>query len=96
MRYRTEEYARRELVRVRRSGIAILAVISIVAILIVSWYAQHEMHLAQCNDMLSRINDMKGSWSQNLLNSNGINDMFDRYNAECGDHPTNYSGNSSG
>jgi hypothetical protein len=47
------------------------------------------------DNMLSQINEMKGSLGQTLLNSGGINALVDKYNSECASHPTNFA-NSSG
>jgi hypothetical protein len=71
-----------------------MTILSIIAIIIISSYWKQNDTQATCDNMLSQINEMKGSFTQNLLNSGGINELVDKYNTECANHPTNFANSS--
>lgn len=64
------------------------------AVLASAWYGYRYVHGTQCNDMLFKINELKGSVSQGLLNAQGVNGMIDQYNAECAGTTTNFANSS--
>ena len=79
----------------RKSSIAIIVIVAIVAALVSAYFAWRYVHGSQCDDMLFKINELKGSVSQGLLNKQGVNAMIDQYNAQCAGTTTNFANNPS-